>query len=67
MGRKAFFNGKVYKIPTAGAGLEPGTVDWELRRRQIQAQSRREDKGFKSIRLSNAPVFADLVCDGLGA
>jgi hypothetical protein len=26
--------------------LQPGTVDWELARRQARAQRRREDKAF---------------------
>jgi hypothetical protein len=45
MGRKATFNDKVYKRATPGAGLEPGTVDWELRQRQ----NRREDRAFRMM------------------
>jgi hypothetical protein len=47
MGRKVLFNGKVYKPPTPGAGPETGTEDWDLARRQVRAQQRREDKAFQ--------------------
>jgi hypothetical protein len=46
MTRKAVFTGKVYRQPKPGEGLQPGTVDWELARRQARAQRRREDKAF---------------------
>lgn len=47
MARKAVFTGKVYWQPKPGEGLQPGTADWELARRQTRAQRRREDKAFE--------------------
>jgi hypothetical protein len=57
MGRKSKgWVGQIYKQPTPGAGLEPGTVDWELRRRQIQAQERREDRVYKKMQEERAAM-----------
>jgi hypothetical protein len=56
LGRKAFFTGKVYKQPTPGADLEPGTVDWELARRKVRAQQRREDKYLEQKRAEEAEM-----------
>jgi hypothetical protein len=49
MARNARFNGKVAKPMKFGEGMQPGTVEWELKRRREQAQNRREDKAFKKI------------------
>jgi hypothetical protein len=54
MARKSKRDGKIYKQPTSGAGLEPGTVDWELKRRQVQAQNRREDRAFRKMMAERA-------------
>jgi len=58
MGRKVFFNGKVYKPTTPGAALEPGTVDWELARRQFRAQRRHEKREEKQYELMKAEKAA---------
>ena len=50
MGRKSKgWDGMIYKQPTPGAGWEPGTVDYEIRQRRVQAQNRREDRAFKKM------------------
>jgi hypothetical protein len=46
MPKRSLFTGKVYRQPKPGEGLQPGTVDWELARRQARTQRRREDKAF---------------------
>jgi hypothetical protein len=35
---------RVYKPTRPGGGLQPGTVDWELARRQARRQRRSEDE-----------------------
>ena len=54
--KKKFWDGKVYKKPTPGAGWEAGTVDWELERRRLQAHNRREDRAFKKIQEERAEM-----------
>lgn len=38
---------RVYKPTKEGGGLQPGTVELELARRQLRKHRRREDEGFE--------------------
>jgi hypothetical protein len=60
------WDGKIYKQPTSGAGWEPGTVDWELRRRQIQAQNRPRGSGIQENAGRTGSDGAKGILEGLG-
>jgi hypothetical protein len=43
-----------YKPTKFGEGMQPGTVDWELARRQVRKQRKLEDVPTGFLRLSDA-------------
>lgn len=55
MARPVKFNGKVYKPVRFGEGIQEGTVEWEINRRNIRKQEREEDRRWAEIQAAREP------------